>query len=184
MTFMIMHLKLALKNDDSSSDGVCSELSRNIATPMFPPNVCTSKMDKSSHNTENVTKEKEKKKKQTLLLVKNNDNSSTQKYNEAMKRHNRFMKAKLSKFAQYDKHDVERKQRGEHLKKQRDIIIKKRNEMRKKRICKESTEIVTLHRVPSIRLSTSKQLRFSKLEQKNTETPLSSNIVHLIQGFE
>jgi hypothetical protein len=47
---------------------------------------------------------------------------------EAMKRHQMFMKTKLFKAKQEDTNDRELKKRGDHLRRQRDMLVQKRNE--------------------------------------------------------
>ena len=175
------------ENDDSSKKGFCSGLSNSTMTSIFLPK-CESKMEKCTNtlfNTQNSFQkgQKEKRKKDHQLQI-DNDNSSIKDYSEAMKRHNIFMKIKLSKFVQGNKNDIERKQREGHLKKQRDIIIMKRNEMRKKRAYEEDSQSVSLHHVPPMRMNSLKQQHSSKLKEKNTKVSLSSNIVRLIQGSD
>lgn len=60
-----------------------------------------------------------------------NCDTNTKTY-EAMERHNEFMKAKLKKLKQNNQNVMERKRREEHLRKQRDLIIINRNNIKKK----------------------------------------------------
>lgn len=60
-----------------------------------------------------------------------NCDTNTKTY-EAMERHNEFMKAKLKKLKQNNQNVMERKRREEHLRRQRDLIIINRNNIKKK----------------------------------------------------
>ncbi len=89
---------------------------------------------------------------------------------QAIERHDKFRKAKYDKSMSEDKEDLNRKRREYHLKQQRDLIVMKRNEMRRKEAAASTSPVF-----PSLLLEATKNK--SEHDDSNRINEKQGNII-------